>query len=216
VLLASALWQLFAVNRDIFLRSFCLLVAFGWFARAGAAEGDAVLAANAVLLNLHGFMAYGLDGFAHATETLVGSVIGARNRAALGKIIKAATLWSAAISALFSLAYAFGGNAIVSVLTDQTEVRATAAEFMPYVAALPVVSFAGFILDGIFIGALKTRELRNSMFISTLFFLGAAYVLQGYWNNHGLWTAMLVLMIARAVTLGAYLRPALWPSAAAA
>ena len=161
-------------------------------------------------------MAYGLDGFAHATETLVGSVIGARNRAALGKVIKAATLWSAVVSVLFSLAYAVGGNAIVSVLTDQPEVRATAAEFMPYVAALPVISFASFILDGIFIGALKTRELRNSMFVSTLFFLGAAYVLQGYWSNHGLWMAMFVLMLVRAATLGAYLRPALWPPVAAA
>ncbi len=209
----GALRQLFAVNRDIFLRSFFLLVAFGWFARAGAAEGDAILAANAVLLNLHSFMAYGLDGFAHATETLVGSVIGARNRAALGKVIKAATLWSAAISVLVSIGYAMGGNAIVSMLTDQAEVRAIAAEFMPYVVALPMISFPGFILDGIFIGALKTRELRNSMFISTLFFLGAAYVLQGLWGNHGLWLALIILMVVRAATLGAYLKTALWQPA---
>jgi len=201
-----SLGRLFTVNRDIFLRSFFLLVCFGWFARSGAAEGDAILAANAVLLNLHGFMSYGLDGFAHATEALVGSVIGARRREALCKVIKAAMIWSGLIAALFSIGYAFGGTAIVALLTNQEDVRAMAGEFLPYVALLPVVSVVSYIMDGIFIGALRTRELRNSMFLSTVFFLLTAYGLQHIWGNHGLWLAMIVLMLFRAATLGLYLR----------
>ena len=98
-----------------------------------------------------------------------------------------------------------GGNAIVAVLTDQESVRATAAEFMPYVVILPIASFAGFLLDGVFIGALKTRELRNSMFLSTAAFLAIAYGLQAAIGNHGLWLAMIAFMLLRAAALGAYL-----------
>lgn len=197
-----AFQRLIAVNRDIFLRSLFLLICFGWFARSGAAEGDAILAANAVLLNLHGITSYGLDGFAHATETLVGSVIGARRRDALARVIKAAFLWSGLVALLFSLCYAFAGPSIIALLTNQEDVRTAAVTFLPYLVVLPVVSVTSYMLDGVFIGAMRTRELRNSMFISTVIFLVTAYVLQQIWSNHGLWIAMMVLMLARAVTLG--------------
>lgn len=206
ILNGTALLRLFAVNRDIFLRSLFLLICFGWFARSGATEGDAILAANAVLLNLHGFMSYGLDGFAHATETLVGAAIGARQRDALYRVIKAAFLWSALVAALFTACYALGGQAIVSMLTNQQEVRVAAVEFLPYVVALPLISVTSYMLDGVFIGALRTRELRNSMFVSTVVFLVCAFALQQFLGNHGLWIAMIVLMIVRAITLGSYMR----------
>ncbi|TIQ90689.1 MAG: MATE family efflux transporter [Mesorhizobium sp.] len=201
----AAFVRLLGVNIDIFLRSFFLLVSFGWFTRAGAAEGDVVLAANAVLMNLHSFMAYGLDGFAHATETLVGSAIGSRDRTALRGVIRAAGIWSLAVALLFSLSYWMAGDAIVSLLTDQQAIRETAARFLPYVIILPIASFAGFLLDGIFIGALRTRELRNSMFLSTAVFLGTAYFLQASLGNHGLWIAMIAFMLFRAGALGSYL-----------
>jgi len=202
----AALGRLFGVNADIFLRSFCLLISFAWFTRAGAAEGDVILAANAILFSFHSFMAYGLDGFAHATETLVGSAIGSKDRSALRSVIKAAAVWSFAVALVFSGAYLIGGNAIVAVLTDQENVRTTAAVYMPYVVILPLASFVGFLLDGVFIGALKTRELRNSMFVSTTAFLAVAYGLQAALGNHGLWLAMIAFMLFRAAVLGAYLR----------
>lgn len=206
ILDGTALLRLFAVNRDIFLRTLFLLICFGWFARSGATEGDAILAANAVLLNLHGFMSYGLDGFAHATETLVGAAVGARHRDTLYRVIKAAFLWSVLVAALFAACYALLGPAIVSLLTNQHEVRLAAVQFLPYVVVLPLVSVSSYMLDGVFIGALRTRELRNSMFISTLVFLASAIALQQILGNHGLWLAMIVLMIIRAATLGFYLR----------
>lgn len=198
----TAFRQLIAVNRDIFLRSLFLLVCFAWFARSGAAEGDAILAANAVLLNLHGITSYGLDGFAHATETLVGSAIGARRRQALYRVIKAAFVWSGLVALLFSLCYALAGPSIIALLTNQEEVRATAVEYLPYVVVLPLISVVGYMLDGVFIGAIRTRDLRDSMFISTIVFIVAAYGLQQVWGNHGLWIGMIVLMIVRTATLG--------------
>ncbi|SIT59005.1 DNA-damage-inducible protein F [Mesorhizobium prunaredense] len=205
ILNRAAFVRLFRVNIDIFLRSFFLLVSFGWFTRAGAAEGDVVLAANAVLMNLHSFMAYGLDGFAHATEALVGSAIGSKDRTALRGVIRAAGIWSLAVALLFSLSYWLAGDAIVSLLTDQQAIRETAARFLPYVVILPIASFAGFLLDGVFIGALRTRELRNSMFLSTVVFLAVACLLQASLGNHGLWIAMIAFMLFRAGALGSYL-----------
>lgn len=196
-----AFQRLIIVNRDIFLRSLFLLICFGWFARSGAVEGDAILAANAILLNLHGITSYGLDGFAHATETLVGSVIGARRKEALGRVIKAAFVWSGLVALLFSLCYALAGPSIIALLTNQEDVRAVAVAFLPYLVVLPLVSVTGYMLDGVFIGAMLTRELRNSMFISTVIFLVTGFLLQQIWGNHGLWIAMMVLMIVRAVTL---------------
>ena len=201
----TALGQLFRVNADIFLRSFFLLVSFGWFTRASAAEGDVILAANAALLNLNSFMAYGLDGFAHATEALVGSAIGSKDRAALRSVIKAAGVWSLVVALLFSATYWLSGDAIIAILTDQAGIRATASLFLPYVVLLPITSFAGFLLDGIFIGALRTRELRNSMFLSMLVFLATAYFLQNALGNHGLWLALNAFMLFRAAALGCYL-----------
>lgn len=198
----AAFRSLIAVNRDIFLRSFFLLVCFGWFAHSGAIEGDAILAANAVLLNLHQLASYGLDGFAHATETLVGAAVGGRRKAALRRIIKAAFMWSGLVALLFTVCYALAGPSIIFLLTDQEDIRAVAARFLPYVIALPLVSVTSFMLDGVFIGAMRTREMRDSMFASTIVFLATAYALQLAWGNHGLWIAMLVLMVVRALTLG--------------
>jgi MATE family multidrug resistance protein len=202
----AAFRRLIAVNRDIFLRSLFLLICFGWFARSGAAEGDAILAANAVLLNLHGITSYGLDGFAHATETLVGSVIGARRKDALKRVIKAAFLWSGLVALLFSICYALAGPSIIALLTNQEDVRAVAIEFLPYVVVLPLISVVGYMLDGVFIGAMRTRELRNSMFVSMVVFLAAAYGLQQLWGNHGLWIGLIVLMIVRTATLARSLK----------
>ncbi|TJW86545.1 MAG: MATE family efflux transporter, partial [Mesorhizobium sp.] len=120
-------------------------------------------------------------------------------------VIRAAGLWSLAVALLFSLSYWLAGDAIVSLLTDQQAIRETAARFLPYVVILPIASFAGFLLDGVFIGALRTRELRNSMFLSTVVFLGTAYFLQASLGNHGLWIAMIAFMLFRAGALGSYL-----------
>ena len=121
-------------------------------------------------------------------------------------MIKAAFLWSGLVALLFSLCYAVAGTQIIALLTDQAAVRAAAVQFLPYVVALPIISVFGYMLDGVFIGAIRTRELRDSMFISTAIFLVTAYSLQQLWGNHGLWIAMIVLMVARTVTLGRNLK----------
>lgn len=197
----QALKRLVAINRDLFLRTLCVLGAFGGFAHAGARQGDAILAANALLLNFQTFMAYGLDGFAHAAEALVGAAIGARDRQAFRQAVRINLLWSALGALGFALVYAAAGGWIIDRLTDQAAVRAAAHACLPWVALLPLVSVWGFLLDGVFIGATRTRELMLAMALSLLLFFVAARGLAGPLGNHGLWLALLLFMAARGLTL---------------
>jgi MATE family multidrug resistance protein len=194
--------KLFALNRDILLRTLSLVAAYAWFARAGAHEGDAILAANAVLMNLHYIAAYGLDGFANATEALVGESIGAQRIDDYRAVLRASWTWAVAVAALASLTYLVAGAWLVPLFTNVEAVRELALRFLPWAMALPIVSVASFQLDGIFIGATRGRELRNAMIISFLIFLIAAISLQHWFGNNGLWCAFCAFMAARAITLG--------------
>jgi MATE family multidrug resistance protein len=193
--------RLVAINRDIFVRTLCLLGSFGWFAHLGARQGDAILAANALLLNFQTFMAFGLDGFAHAAEALVGAATGARDRHAFRQSVQVTMLWSVIGAAGFSLVYWVCGPWIVGQLTDQAAVRAAALHFLPWAAVLPLASVAGFQLDGVFIGATRTGELMKAMAVSSAVFLLGAWALAGPLGNHGLWLALTIFMVARGVTL---------------
>jgi multidrug resistance protein, MATE family len=197
----TALRRMVTINRDIFVRTMCLLGTFAWFAHLGAKQGDATLAANALLLNFQTFMAYGLDGFAHAAEALVGAAIGARNRDAFRQAVKVTMLWSALGAVGFAIVYWTAGMWIIERLTDQPSVRAVAETFLPYTALSPVISVWGFLLDGVFIGATRTRDLMTSMVVSLAVFLTASWALAGTHGNHGLWIALLIFMAARGATL---------------
>jgi len=197
-----SLRHLFALNRDILLRTLSLVAAYAWFTRSGARMGDAILAANAVLLNFHMIASYGLDGFANATEALVGEAIGAGRRADFRSILKASFVAAFAVSAIISLIYWGFGTRIIAIFTNQAPIRQLAASFLPWIVAMPLVSVWNFQLDGIFIGATRAPELRDSMILSFLGFLGLAVVLEARFGDNGLWCAMLAFMVLRAVTLG--------------
>lgn len=201
----AALQRLVALNRDIFIRTLCLLAAFGWFTHLGAKQGDATLAANALLLNFQTFMAYGLDGFAHAAEALVGAAAGARDRHALRHALRVTFFWAALGALGFTLIYWGAGNWIIAQLTDQTSIRSVADRYLPWAAVSPIVSVWGFLLDGVFIGATQTHSLMRAMAQSFAIFIAATFALVGAFGNHGLWLALLIFMAARGVMLARYL-----------
>ena len=206
ILDAPRLRRMAAVNRDIFVRTLCLVSAFAYLTAQGAKMGDAILAANAVLLNMVHFMSYGLDGFAHATEALVGRAVGARDRAAYRGAVRASTALALATAAAFAAVFALFGAAIIDALTGVAEVRAAARAVLPWMIVAPLVSVWSYQLDGIFIGAVRSAEMRNAMIASLVVFVAAVTVLKPAMGNHGLWLAFLVFMAARTATLGAY-----WP-----
>lgn len=195
------LLALFRVNRDIFIRTLCLELAFLLFARQSAQLGDNVLAANQILLRFLEFTAYGLDGFAYAAEALVGSAKGAGSPRDFNLAVRISTLWAGALAVLLCLLYWALGREAISLLTDLPDVRTLAGAFLVYAALLPIISVWAFQLDGIFIGTTRTAEMRNAMLISLAAYTPLAIWLTELWGNDGLWLALLTLMGVRALAL---------------
>lgn len=204
----GALAAMTRLSRDIFVRTICLVTATSLVTAIGARFGDVVLAANGILMLFQGFVAYGLDGFAHAVEALAGAAVGRRDRAAFIDAVQATTVWAAAVAAAYAVALAAGGAFFVAAITSVAEVRAVVAEYLAWAAILPLVSVWAFQLDGIFIGATRGRAMRNAMLVAFAGYLAALWALVPAWGNHGLWCAYTILMALRAATLASAL-PAL-------
>ena len=202
----ASLRRLFALNRDILLRTLSLVAAYAWFTRTGARSGNAILAANAVLINFVWIAGYGLDGFANATEALVGEAIGAGRVADFRAVLKASAVSAFTVSAALSLLYLLFGRSLIAAFTNQQAVRSLAVQYLPWLIVLPLVAVWSFLLDGVFIGATRAQELRDSMLIALIGYLGLAIVLTARFGNHGLWCAMLAFMALRAITLALRLR----------
>lgn len=200
----TALAKWFSVNHTIFIRTLCLIFTFAFFTAQSAEFGDVILAANAILLNFQTLMAYLLDAFAHAAEALVGHDIGARDESALRHTVSGVITWSGIFAVLFSLLYGLAGTLIIAALSDIEAVRQGAHDYLPWLIASPLISVWSFAYDGIFIGATRTRAMRDSMIFSTFaVFLPSWYFSQA-WGNHGLWLAMMLFLASRGLTL-AYL-----------
>jgi MATE family multidrug resistance protein len=190
------------VNGNILIRSVLLQTTTISFMFLAAAEGDVTLAANQVLLQFVAVTAYALDGFAFAAEALVGQAAGGRNRARLRRAAVMASEPAVLLSLALAGAFWLAGPPLIDVMTTSETVRVEARRYLPWMVALPVVSVASYMLDGIFIGATRTREMRNAMLVAAAFYFAALAVLAPSYGNHGLWAALMGLNVARAVTLG--------------
>ena len=218
---ATLHWQrmknFLGVNSDIFLRTMCLVAVFTIFtARSASSDtltegGQTILAVNSLLMQFFMFFSFLIDGFAHASEALTGKFIGAKDRSSLKQVIRLLFLWGGVIALFFTLLYLLAGPLIFRGLTNNPEVISNARPYFPWVIAVPLVSFAAFIWDGIYIGATAGKEMRNAMLISTLLIFFPVYFLAGrFMGNHGLWLAFILFMLARGLTMQAYSRKAVF------
>ena len=196
-----AIGKLLAINGDIMIRTLSLLFAFAFFSRQSAVLGDDVLAANTVLLNFIMLMAFALDAFAHAGEALVGRMLGAEDRDGLHWTFWRTGAWSGVFALAFALVYAVGGGWLIDTLTSIEGVRGMARVYLPWLVVAPLLSVWSYWLDGVYIGATRSRDMRNTMLLSLAIFLGLWWVSQPL-ANHGLWLAFMVFMVARAVSMG--------------
>jgi len=197
--------RLFSIGGNLFVRSLCLTGAYFWFTAAGTRLGVTVVAANAILMQLLQFTSFFLDGFAHAAEALVGQAIGQRRPAALGAAVRAATEMSVAVAIGLSVLFAIGGGAFIDAMSTDEATREASRIWLGWAIALPVAGVGSFLLDGIFIGATRTRAMRDSMILALLLFLGASSLLIPVFGNHGLWAAFTLMLVARAGGLAVYL-----------
>lgn len=189
------------VNVDVFLRTLCIVAVTLWFVRIGANQGDNVLAANAILMQLFMFYSYFTDGFAYSGEALAGKYKGMRDAMALRLSVRTLAKWSAGVALLFVVIYFAAGEAIVSLLTDDAGVRLTAREYLVWIVTVPIVGTTAFMYDGVFIGLTHTRELLLTMVASAAVFFGMYFILFPLLGNHGLWIAFLSYLALRGVSL---------------
>ncbi len=190
-----------AVNTDILIRSLMLQTIFVMFLFLGADFGDVTLAANQVLVQFLEITAFGLDGFAFAAETLVGTAYGAKNLANLRAGVIKASMWGVGLCGVLALFFLVRGGWLIDVLTTAPDVRAEARVYLGYMVFSPVIGVLAWMLDGVFIGATRTKDMRNMMVISFLIYLAALWALVPTFGNHGLWLALLVSFVVRGVTL---------------
>jgi MATE family multidrug resistance protein len=201
VLDPARLRRMAAVNGDILIRSVVLQACFTAFLFLGAGLGDVTLAANQVLLQFMSITAYALDGFAFAAEALVGQALGRRERLRLRQAAVMTSEWGVGASAAMAAGFLVGGPALIDLMTTAPDVRAAARVYLPWVALAPLVGIAAWMLDGIFIGATETRAMRNAALVSVTIYAAAVAALLPAFGNHGLWAALMVLNLARGVTL---------------
>jgi len=199
----AAMFKTLSVNSDIMIRSLSLTFAFAFFISQSAKVSEGIVAANAILMHLLEMSAYFLDGFAFAVEALAGQMVGAGNRTGFLKAVKLTSLWGFGVSFFVAIIFYIGGPSFIDILTINTEIRATAKTYLWWAALAPVIGVACFQLDGVFTGATRTADMRNMMLISLVVYLAAWFVLAPIWGNNGLWAALMIFFIVRAITLGA-------------
>ena len=212
VLKKEAMLRFFQVNRDIFLRTLCLVIVTLFFTSAGAAQGEIVLAVNTLLMQLFTLFSYIMDGFAYSGEALVGKYVGANNRLALYRTVRQLFIWGVGLSTGFTLLYFFGGKSFLGLLTNETSVIREAENYFYWVLAIPFAGFAAFLWDGIFIGATATRQMFYSMLVASGSFFLVYYSLHEWMGNHALWLAFVVYLSLRGIMQAVLSRKILYQS----
>lgn len=194
--------RFFKVNTDLMIRSFLLIISIAFFTNQSAKLGDNILAVNMILLQSFYIFSYFTDGFAYAGEALVGKYIGSNDRNKLVKVIRLLLLWGFSISIPFTILYALFPSTFVRIISDNPNILTEVEPYYIYMIVIPLITFAAFIWDGIYIGATASKAIRNTMIIATiLIFFPSWYLLTPILGNHGLWIAFLCFMTARGVAM---------------
>ena len=197
----AALRAMFTASRDIMLRSVILQLSFTTFVFLGARFGDDTLAANQILLQYLSIMAFALDGFAFAAETLVGQAVGQGSRRDLRVATRLCMQWGFGGAVVLALIFALTGGALIDLMATAPSVRAEARQFLPWLIAAPLIGIACWIYDGIFIGALQTGAMVRAAVQVLAVYVPALFILVPLFGNHGLWAALMVMNLARGLTL---------------
>jgi len=191
--------QFFQVNRDIFLRTLCLVAVNLYFTSAGARQGAVILSVNTVMMQLYLFFSYFMDGFAYAGEALGGKTYGAKNATAFHETLRRLWMWTLIVTTAFTLLYICGGEWIVSILTDEPQVIEASQAYLWWSWLIPAAGCVAFIWDGIFIGLTATRGMLVSSFVSALVFFAVYGLSVDLLGNHGLWLAQVIYLAMRGV-----------------
>lgn len=197
ILEKDSIRRFFTINKDIFLRTLCLVTVTVFFTSAGSRQSEIILAVNALLMQFFTLYSYFMDGFAFAGEALIGKYEGAKDQLSQQIVIKSLFLWGCAVAIIFTLTYTFAGTNILHILTNEENVRTTAHEYLTWAACIPFIGLSAFIWDGIFIGLTATKQMLHSMLIAMIAFFVVYTLTHNIFHNHGLWMAFLSYLFVR-------------------
>jgi len=189
----------FRVNADVFVRTFLLTLVTTFFTFASSGMGEVTLAVNALLMQFFMLFSYFMDGFAYAGEALTGRFMGAGNRKALKQMLKRIFFWGWMVSITAVVIYALFPYQILHLLTNNEQIIESTRNFMFWTVLIPLTGFAAFLWDGIFIGATASKQMRNAMFLSSLLFFAAYFIITPLWGNNGLWFSFILYLLGRGV-----------------
>jgi MATE family multidrug resistance protein len=192
--------RFFHVNRSIFIRTVALTFSLAFFYAQAATEGEVTLSVMVLMLQFMIWMSFAVDGFANAAESLIGRYYGAGDRPSFFRAVRLSLRWGGALALLFALVYAVFGGEIVALFTDRQAVIGAASELLPLVGVLPLLGFAAFIYDGIFIGMTAVRSMRNAVILATLFHVAAFYLLKAFLPlGYALWISFMAFFFFRGI-----------------
>lgn len=195
----SGFKDFFVINRDIFIRTLFLSTAFAFFNAQSAEMGTYVLAANVIFLQFLNWMSYGIDGFAFATESIVGKYLGGENLVKLNQTVKRVFFWGFVVALFYMLLYGFGGNHLFALFTDEYIPEAYKKEILLWTILTPLLAFWSYIWDGIFVGMTASAAMRNSMIVAFVFYMAAHFPLTYMFELRGMLMALNVFLLGRAV-----------------
>jgi len=197
----AKLIRMVSINSDIVLRTLCVVSVLGFFMAKSAELGDLTLAANQILHHFLVFTSFGLDGFAHAAEAILGEAVGRRDRTAFRRGMRVVFLWAGIVGALNILIYAVAGHGIIALMTGIPEVREAAAAYLIWPVLMPLLSVWAYTYDGVYLAATRTKVMRNTVIVSFVAFLAALYTLMPLLGNTGLWLAVATFLGCRGLLL---------------
>ena len=198
---SEPLKRFFSLNRDIFLRTVCLVAVNLFFTAAGSRESTLVLAVNTLLMTLFTIFSYFMDGFAYAAEALSGKYYGAGNREAFREVVKRTMGFGVVVAILFTLLYIVGGENFLSLLTSDRQVVAAAGSYLGWAVLIPMAGMSAFVFDGIFVGITQSKSMLCSTAVASASFFGMYFALHPLLGNHALWLAFILYLVLRGIVL---------------
>lgn len=189
----------FKVNRDIYIRTLCLITVTTFFTATSSKMGNTLLSVNALMMQLFMLFSFIMDGFAYAAEALTGRYIGAKDSTNIKLLIKRLFVWGAALSVLFTLLYALFSESIFGLLTDEQSIIDASKNYLAWVLLIPIISFSAFLWDGVFIGATASKQMRNSMLVAILSFFIVFFCTKDHLGNNALWLSFIVYLGMRGI-----------------
>ena len=198
---AEPLKQFFSLNKDIFLRTLCLVAVNLFFTAAGSRESTIVLAVNTLLMTLFTIFSYFMDGFAYAAEALSGKYYGARNMGAFREVVRRTMGFGAVVAVGFTLLYIVGGENFLSLLTSDKQVIAASGEYFWWAVLIPLSGMSAFVFDGIFVGITQSKSMLCSTAVASASFFGLFFGLHPFLGNHALWLAFILYLLLRGIVL---------------